>query len=343
MGRHAGWIALYAGLAGGANVILIPEQPFDLERVCDYIEQPLRAASTRRSSSSPRAPSPKGGMPVIAGDAPTDAFGHVRLGGIGHWLEGEIEGRTGHEARATVLGHVQRGGTPTAFDRVLATRFGLHAIDAAHDGRVGEDDRRCGRPRSSSSTSPRRPPSSRSSPTRSTARPRSSSVSRRDAIAPPRSLRRRRAAVLAGCGGGEDGGGEPTLTVYVSLPLSGPAAPTAAMRPTAPGSRSPTPAARPAGWRSRRGVPRRRRRRRGRLDAGRPRRQRPRRDPGLDRDRLPRRLRVRRDPGLAADHQRAPACSRSPRRARADDLVAGSPGSDEVPTPQPTASGPSAA
>ena len=71
-------------------------------------------------------------------DAPTDAFGHVRLGGIAHWLEGEIEQRTGHEARATVLGHVQRGGTPTAFDRVLATRFGLHAIDAAHNGDWGK-------------------------------------------------------------------------------------------------------------------------------------------------------------------------------------------------------------
>jgi 6-phosphofructokinase 1 len=76
-------------------------------------------------------------MPM-AEDAPTDAFGHARLGGIGQWLEGEIEERTGHEARATVLGHVQRGGTPTAFDRVLATRFGLHAIDAAHDGRWGK-------------------------------------------------------------------------------------------------------------------------------------------------------------------------------------------------------------
>ena len=88
----------------------------------------------------------------IAEDAPTDAFGHVRLGGIGQWLEAEIEQRTGHEARATVLGHVQRGGTPTAFDRVLATRFGLHAIDAAHEGALGQDDgaprhrHRAGRP-----------------------------------------------------------------------------------------------------------------------------------------------------------------------------------------------------
>ncbi|HEX8051034.1 MAG TPA: 6-phosphofructokinase, partial [Solirubrobacterales bacterium] len=80
---------------------------------------------------------PLGGMPE-RDEGPTDAFGHVRLGGIGHWLEGEIERRTGKETRATVLGHVQRGGTPTAFDRVLATRFGLHAIDAAHNGQWGQ-------------------------------------------------------------------------------------------------------------------------------------------------------------------------------------------------------------
>ncbi|HEY8002181.1 MAG TPA: 6-phosphofructokinase [Solirubrobacterales bacterium] len=136
MGRHAGWIALHAGLAGGANVILIPEHPFDLERVCDYIEQRFESQYAPIIVVSEGA-EPEGGLPVPA-DAPKDAFGHVRLGGIGQWLESEIEGRTGHEARATVLGHVQRGGTPTAFDRVLATRFGLHAIDAAHEGRWGK-------------------------------------------------------------------------------------------------------------------------------------------------------------------------------------------------------------
>jgi 6-phosphofructokinase 1 len=135
MGRHAGWIALHAGLAGGANVILIPEHPFDLDRVCEYIERRFEDQYAPIVVVSEGA-EPEGGMP-IAKDAPTDAFGHVRLGGIGHWLEGEIESRTGHEARATVLGHVQRGGTPTAFDRVLATRFGLHAIDAAHAGEWG--------------------------------------------------------------------------------------------------------------------------------------------------------------------------------------------------------------
>jgi 6-phosphofructokinase 1 len=136
MGRHAGWIALHSGLAGGANVILIPEHPFDLDRVCDYIQQRFADQYAPIVVVSEGA-EPKGGLPVTQ-DAPTDAFGHVRLGGIGHWLEGEIERRTGHEARATVLGHVQRGGTPTAFDRVLATRFGLHAIDAANAGDWGK-------------------------------------------------------------------------------------------------------------------------------------------------------------------------------------------------------------
>jgi phosphofructokinase-like protein len=135
MGRHAGWIAFHAGLAGGANVILIPEHQFDLEQVCHYIETRFESQYSPIVVVSEGA-EPSGGMPEPE-HAPRDAFGHVRLGGIAHWLEGEIERRTGKEARATVLGHVQRGGTPTAFDRVLATRFGLHAIDAAHDGRWG--------------------------------------------------------------------------------------------------------------------------------------------------------------------------------------------------------------
>jgi 6-phosphofructokinase 1 len=136
MGRHAGWIAFHAGIAGGANVILIPELEFDLDRVCDYIVHRFESQYSPIVVVAEGAV-PKGGMPEPAG-APTDAFGHVRLGGIANWLEGEIEQRTGHEARATVLGHIQRGGTPTAFDRVLATRFGLHAIDAAHDGQWGK-------------------------------------------------------------------------------------------------------------------------------------------------------------------------------------------------------------
>jgi ATP-dependent phosphofructokinase / diphosphate-dependent phosphofructokinase len=136
MGRHAGWIAFHAGLAGGANVILIPEQPFDVEKVCELVGRRFESRFAPILVVAEGA-EPVGGMPE-RDEAPTDAFGHVRLGGIGHWLEGEIERRTGKETRATVLGHVQRGGTPTAFDRVLATRFGLHAIDAAHNGQWGQ-------------------------------------------------------------------------------------------------------------------------------------------------------------------------------------------------------------
>jgi 6-phosphofructokinase 1 len=136
MGRHAGWIALHAGMAGGANVILIPEQPFSLERVCSYVE------SRFQSHYAPIIVVAEGAVPDGGENATIDkgldAFGHVRLGGIGEWLAGEIEKHTGKEARTTVLGHIQRGGTPSAFDRVLATRFGVHAIDAAHDGAFGQ-------------------------------------------------------------------------------------------------------------------------------------------------------------------------------------------------------------
>jgi 6-phosphofructokinase 1 len=136
MGRHAGWIALHAGMAGGANVILIPEQPFSLQRVCSYVE------SRFKSHYAPIIVVAEGAVPDGGENATVDkgldAFGHVRLGGIGEWLAGEIEKATGKEARTTVLGHIQRGGTPSAFDRMLATRFGLHAIDAAHDGAFGQ-------------------------------------------------------------------------------------------------------------------------------------------------------------------------------------------------------------
>jgi phosphofructokinase-like protein len=135
MGRHAGWIAFHAGLAGGANVILIPEQKFDVEKVCELVGRRF-ASQFAPIIVVAEGAEPVGGMPQ-ADEGKVDAFGHVRLGGIGRWLEGEIERRTGKETRATVLGHVQRGGTPTAFDRVLATRFGLHAIDAAHEGKWG--------------------------------------------------------------------------------------------------------------------------------------------------------------------------------------------------------------
>ncbi|RVX39404.1 6-phosphofructokinase 1 [Nonomuraea polychroma] len=136
MGRHAGWIALHAGMAGGANVILIPEKPFDIDRVCEYVESRFRTRYSPIIVVAEGAHPIEGQMALQAGEL--DAFGHVRLGGIGELLAKEIEKRTGKEARTTVLGHIQRGGTPTAYDRVLATRFGLQAIDAAHEGDYGK-------------------------------------------------------------------------------------------------------------------------------------------------------------------------------------------------------------
>ncbi|MFF5204719.1 6-phosphofructokinase [Streptosporangium sp. NPDC000396] len=135
MGRHAGWIALHAGMAGGANVILIPEKPFDIDRVCAYVESRFKTRYAPIIVVAEGAHPIEGQMTLQAGEL--DSFGHVRLGGIGEILAKEIEKRTGKEARTTVLGHIQRGGTPTAFDRVLATRFGLQAIDTVHEGRFG--------------------------------------------------------------------------------------------------------------------------------------------------------------------------------------------------------------
>jgi len=134
MGRHAGWIALHAGMAGGANVILIPEQPFDIDQVCGWVEHRFQTRYAPIVVVSEGA-FPKSGAEVANLDV--DAFGHARLGGVGQMLADEIEKRTSKEARATVLGHVQRGGTPTAFDRVLATRFGVHAIRAVADDAFG--------------------------------------------------------------------------------------------------------------------------------------------------------------------------------------------------------------
>jgi ATP-dependent phosphofructokinase / diphosphate-dependent phosphofructokinase len=135
MGRHAGWIALHSGLAGGANVILIPEQPFDIERVCALVEQRFALQYAPIVVVAEGALPAAGSMSTKEGEV--DAFGHERLSGIGERLAEEIESRTGRESRAVVLGHTQRGGTPTAFDRWLATRFGLHAIEAVHDEDFG--------------------------------------------------------------------------------------------------------------------------------------------------------------------------------------------------------------
>ena len=136
MGRSAGWIALHAGMAGGANVILIPEQPFDIEQVCAWVQHRFQTQYAPIVVVAEGA-HPKDGTDTLVAQE-RDAFGHVRYGGVGQMLASEIEKRTGKEARATVLGHVQRGGTPTAFDRVLATRFGAHAIRAVADGAFGQ-------------------------------------------------------------------------------------------------------------------------------------------------------------------------------------------------------------
>jgi 6-phosphofructokinase 1 len=137
MGRHAGWIAAYSGLAGGADAILVPERPFDIDGVCAHLRR--RHANGRSFSIVVVS---EGATPVdgalVTEHETTDAFGHVRLGGIGVMLEREIEARTGYETRMTILGHVQRGGTPLAYDRVLGSRFGVAAIDAASEGDFGK-------------------------------------------------------------------------------------------------------------------------------------------------------------------------------------------------------------
>jgi 6-phosphofructokinase len=140
MGRDAGWIALYSGIAGGADVILIPERPFDVDKVADSLRQ--RHARGRYFSivvvaeGAKFSSQPGPGSPVLQ-DMDKDEFGHVKLGGIANILAREIEKRTGFETRAVILGHIQRGGSPSAFDRVLATRYGLGAIDMVHRGEFG--------------------------------------------------------------------------------------------------------------------------------------------------------------------------------------------------------------
>jgi phosphofructokinase-like protein len=141
MGRHAGWIAIESGIAGGADVILIPEKPFEIQRVCDIIRHRhergrdfsiVVVAEGARFKSDGQTDGK-----LILQDAEVDAFGHVRLGGIGSFLAREIENRTGFESRVVILGHIQRGGSPSAFDRVLATRFGIAAMDLVDSGEFG--------------------------------------------------------------------------------------------------------------------------------------------------------------------------------------------------------------
>ena len=137
MGRHTGWIATHAGIAGGADAILVPERPFDIEQVVTHLRRRHERGRSFSIVVVAEGATPREGTLQTRAGTGTDAFGHQRLGGIGVTLEQEIERRTGFESRVTILGHVQRGGTPVAFDRVLATRFGVAAMDAAAAGRFG--------------------------------------------------------------------------------------------------------------------------------------------------------------------------------------------------------------
>jgi ATP-dependent phosphofructokinase / diphosphate-dependent phosphofructokinase len=136
MGRHAGWIAFESGLAGGADVILIPEEPFDVAEICEIIGQRQKRGRHFSVIVVSEGAKPKDGKEIVYSDG-VDEFGNSRLGGVGYYLGKEIEKCIGTETRVVILGHIQRGGTPTAFDRVLGTRFGLAAIDFVHEGKFG--------------------------------------------------------------------------------------------------------------------------------------------------------------------------------------------------------------
>jgi 6-phosphofructokinase 1 len=137
MGRHAGWIATHAGIAGGADAILVPERPFSIDEVVAHLRRRHERGPNFSIVVVAEGATPREGTLQTHESTATDAFGHARLGGIGVTLEQQIEQRTGYESRVTILGHVQRGGTPVAYDRVLATRFGVGAMDAAAGGRFG--------------------------------------------------------------------------------------------------------------------------------------------------------------------------------------------------------------
>jgi phosphofructokinase-like protein len=136
MGRYTGWIALEAGIAGGADIILIPEKPFDIEEVCELIRHRQERGRNFSLIVAAEGARPKGGAEIVYSER-VDEFGHIRLGGVGYFLGKEIEKCMHIETRVVVLGHLQRGGSPTAFDRVLATRFGIGAIDLVHEAKFG--------------------------------------------------------------------------------------------------------------------------------------------------------------------------------------------------------------
>ena len=134
MGRYTGWIALEAGLAGGADIILIPEKPFDIDEVCELIKQRQKRGRNFSIVVVAEGAKPKGGVEIVYSES-LDEFGHIRLGGVGYYIGKEIEKSLNVETRVVVLGHLQRGGPPTPYDRILATRFGIAAIDLVHQGK----------------------------------------------------------------------------------------------------------------------------------------------------------------------------------------------------------------
>jgi 6-phosphofructokinase 1 len=136
MGRYSGWIALEAGLAGGADAILIPEKPFDIEEVCSYISRREKRERTFSIIVVAEGAKPKGGKEIVYSES-IDDFGHARFGGVGYYIGKEIEKRMGIETRVVVLGHIQRGGSPIAFDRILATRYGVSAVNLVHQEKFG--------------------------------------------------------------------------------------------------------------------------------------------------------------------------------------------------------------
>lgn len=136
MGRHAGWIATYAGLAGGADAILIPEKPIDIDEVCNLIKRRHSRGKNFSIVVVAEGAKFKEGT-IVTQEGEVDEFGHVRLGGVGHVLAKLIQEKTGYETRVTVLGHIQRGGSPTAFDRILGTRYGVRAVELIIEGKFG--------------------------------------------------------------------------------------------------------------------------------------------------------------------------------------------------------------
>ena len=137
MGRYSGWIALEAGLAGGADIILIPEKPFDINEICGFIKRRQERSRNFSIIVVAEGAKPKGGAEIVYSES-VDEFGHIRLGGVGYYLGKEIEKRMDIETRVVVLGHLQRGGSPTAFDRILATRFGIGAVNLIHEKKFGQ-------------------------------------------------------------------------------------------------------------------------------------------------------------------------------------------------------------